>query len=151
MSAAPLRESEGDRAGADRSWVAFEWATLRVVPRVHLEEFVNVGVILHARTAEFLDARVELRWERIAALDPAMDRGALQRHVDSWLEVCAGLESAGPVALLPPSERFHWLTAPRSAILQTSPVRPGRAHDPASELERLFAEQCGGSETNVSK
>lgn len=127
-----------------REWVAFEWATLRVVPRVHLEEFVNVGVILHARTVEFLEAQVDLRWSRLEALDPQIDRGAVERHVESWLEVCRGDESAGPVALLPPSERFHWLTAPRSAILQTSPVRPGRAHDPAAELARLFAEQCGG-------
>lgn len=125
------------------AWVEFEWAVVRVVPRVHAEQFVNVGVILHARTIEYLEARIEPPWERLRALAPQLDRAAVQRHLDTFLRLCRGDADAGPVALLPPSERFHWLTAPRSGILQTSERRPGRCHDPAEALARLFAEQCG--------
>lgn len=122
-------------------WVTFEWATVRVVPRIHQSEFVNVGVIVHARTAGFLDARIDPPWQRIAALAPALDRDLVERHLAAYLRVCRGEESAGPVALSPPSERFHWLTAPRSAVVQTSEVHPGVCRDPGEALDRLAREQ----------
>jgi hypothetical protein len=128
---------------ADRDWIVFEWATIRVVPIVHREEFVNVGVLLHARREEFLEARISVAWERLLPLAHELDRDAIERHLAAFQSIARGEEGAGEVALLPPSERFHWLTAPRSAIIQTSERRPGRTHDLDAELERLFAEQCG--------
>ncbi len=124
------------------AWVAYEWAVIRVVPQVHLERFENVGVIVHARTAALLEARADPDWERLHAVFPALDRGLVERHLDGYLRTCRGESDAGPVALLPPSERFHWLTAPRSGVIQTSEVRPGRSRDLRSTLDCLFDEQC---------
>jgi len=129
--------------------VAYEWATVRLVPKVHREEFVNVGVILHSRTEEFLDAIVEPDWQRIETLYPQLARETAELHLAAFLTRCRGEQrSDDPVALLPPSERFHWLTAPRSAVVQTSPVRQGRAENTADELRRLFEEQCGAERPN---
>ena len=130
-------------AADDRDWIDFEWATIRLVPSVHREEFVNVGVVLHARRAEFLDVRIEVPWERVDAIGPALDRAAIERHLAAFERIARGDARAGEVALLPPSERFHWLTAPRSAIIQPSDRRPGRDHDLSATLARLFREQCG--------
>jgi len=125
------------------NWIAFEWATVRIVPSVHREEFLNAGVILHARREEFLEARIEVAWDRLAGLDPEIDRPAVERHLEAFMRVTRGDGDAGEIALLPPSERFHWLTAPRSAVIQTSERRPGRAHDLDDAIDRLFREQCG--------
>jgi len=130
-------------SGERGAWIPFESATVRLVPSVHREEFLNVGVILHARREEYLQARIAVSWERVAALDPQIDRQAIERHLDAFLRVTEGSDDGGEIALLPPSERFHWLTAPRSAVIQTSERRPGRAHDLDEALERLFREQCG--------
>ncbi len=126
----------------DRDWIEFEWATVRVVPSVHREEFVNVGVVLHARRAEFLETRIAVPWDRLAALAANLDRDAIERHLQVFERVARGDDDAGEVALLPPSERFHCLTAPRSAVIQTSDRRPGRSHDLEETLETLFREQC---------
>ena len=123
--------------------VDFEWAVVRVVPHVHRGEFVNVGVVVHARTSEYLAVRIEPRWKLIEALQPLLDREATQRHLDAFARVCCGDDDAGPLGLETPSERFHWLTAPRSAVVQTSTVHPGRSTDPAADLDRLFDEQVG--------
>jgi hypothetical protein len=133
-------------SSADHSaetWIDFEWATIRVVPRVHTGEFINVGVILHARTRELLALRIEPDFERLELLGADLDRAAVERHLDSYRRVAEGEADAGPVALLPPSERFHWLTSPRSSVVQTSEVHPGRSRDPRRELDHLFDEQCG--------
>lgn len=127
---------------AEDSWIDYEWAVVRLVPRVHQSQFENVGVLLHARTVSYLDARIEPDWKRIQFLAPSLDKRVAERHLEGFLGICRGAKSAGPVALLPPSERFHWLTAPRSAVVQTSEVHPGRCRDPATELGRLFDEQC---------
>jgi hypothetical protein len=118
--------------------LAYDFAVLRVVPHVHLGEFVPVGVIVHARTAEFLGMRalsdpVELR-ERF----PGLDHELLLRYLRTFEAICAGDPAAGPVALEPPSERFHWLTSPRSDVLQTSPIHEGLCDDPARALDALF-------------
>ena len=110
---------------------------------MHLARFVNVGVILHARTVEYLAARLKPPWQHLAAIAPELESARVESHLDAYFRICRGDLDAGPVGRLPPSERFHWLTAPRSAILQTSPVHPGRCHDPQRALERLFSEQCG--------
>lgn len=119
-------------------WHDYDYAIVRVVPQVHLCTFVNAGVVLHARTARFLDARFHLDPERLALLCPDVDLPMVERYLDAYRLVCAGGTGAGPIGLLPPSERFHWMTAPRSAVLQCSEVRAGRTSDPAATLEHLF-------------
>jgi len=120
--------------------VDYDFAVLRVVPRVHLGAFVNVGVVVHARTLEFLALRVVTDERLLAAHVPGVDVDLLARYLRSCEAICAGDAAAGPMALAPPSERFHWLTAPRSDVLQSSPVHEGIADDPREALDRLFEE-----------
>ena len=120
--------------------IAYSFATVRVVPRVHVGTFVPVGVLVHARTAGFLGVRVMTDPAALAALAPAVDAELLTRYLRSWRGICEGSAEFGPVALVPPSERFHWLTAPRSDILQCSPVHGGVCADPEDALEELYAQ-----------
>jgi hypothetical protein len=120
--------------------VPYSFAVLRVVPHVHVGAFINVGVTLHARTAEFLALRAISDEATLRALAPDLDIDLLARYVRSMEAVCRGDAAAGPIALLPTSERFHWLSAPRSDVLQSSPVHSGLCADPAAELEELFKE-----------
>lgn len=122
----------------------YDYATVRVVPCVHREEFATVGVVLHARTARFLAARIRRDADWLAVRCPGLDTGTLDRFLAAYERVAQGGPEGGPVGLLPPSERFHWLTAPKSAALQTSPVHTGRTADPAATLDRLFARHAGG-------
>jgi hypothetical protein len=115
----------------------YEWAVLRVVPRVERCEFVNVGAIVYSHATGFLGARVELPEERTLALDPALDLDLVRRHLGAVVALCAGDLSVGPNADRPAGERFRWLVAPRSTVVQTSRVHTGLADDPAAELERL--------------
>lgn len=119
-------------------WYDYDYAIIRVVPRVHLCTFANVGVVLHARTAHFLDARLHLDGDLLRTLCPQIDLPIVERYLEAYRRVCAGGDGAGAIGLLPPSERFHWLTAPRSALMQCSEVRAGRTHDPEATLEHLF-------------
>lgn len=125
--------------------VAYDFAVLRVVPHPHLERWIPVGVVLHARTAEFMDARVLDDAEALARLVPDVETDVLVRYLRNWRAIAQGRADAGPVALYPPSERFHWLTCPRSDVLQSSPVRRGMAADPSEALDRLWAEQVSGT------
>lgn len=118
----------------------YHFAVLRVVPHVHLGAFANVGVILHSRTAEFLGMRVLADRERLDRLSEGIDHDLLVRYLHRFEEISSGDPAGGPVALLPPSERFHWLTAPRSDVLQPSPVHEGVCADPAAALEKIFRE-----------
>lgn len=118
----------------------YDYATVRVVPWPLREDFVTVGVVLHARTAGFLAARLCRETDWLAARCPSLDPTLLDRYLDAYERVAEGGAEAGPVGLYPPSERFHWLTAPRSAALQASPVHTGRTADPAAALDRLFAQ-----------
>jgi hypothetical protein len=120
-------------------WIPYGFAVVRVVPHPHLGECVNVGVILHARTREFLGMRTVSDAGWLRARLPDVDLDLLTRYLASYQGICGGDAAAGPVALLPPSERFHWLTAPRSDVLQSSPVHEGLCEDPARALEELFA------------
>jgi hypothetical protein len=120
--------------------VDYDFAVLRAVPRVHLGAFVNVGVVVHARTAEFLALRAVTDERLLAAHVPGVDAELLARYLRSCEAICAGDVAAGPMALAPPSERFHWLTAPRSDVLQSSPVHEGICDDPRRALNRLFEE-----------
>lgn len=118
--------------------IDYDFALLRVVPRVHTGAFANVGVVLHARTAEFLALRTVTAHDALRVLAPGVDPELLGRYLASCAAICAGDARAGAVALAPPSERFHWLTAPRSDVLQSSPVHEGVCTDPAVELDTLF-------------
>jgi len=116
---------------------SFDYAIVRVVPLVEREEFVNAGVILFCRTCPFLDARVEPDHERVRALAPWVDLADVQRQLDLRPLICRGDPAGGAVAALPMAERFPWLVAPRSTVIQTSPVHTGLCEDPAAELEHL--------------
>ena len=117
---------------------AFDWAVIRVVPRVEREEFVNAGVVLYAPTLDWLGCRLELDRARVRALAPDADLDEIEAHLDALRRVCAGAPDGGPVARLSRSERFHWLTAPRSTVLQVSPVHGGLCEDPTRALDDLF-------------
>jgi hypothetical protein len=117
---------------------AFDYAVVRVVPRVERGEFVNAGVILFSRTARFLDARIELDRARLMAMAPSIDCDVVQSYLDAIPRVCAGGREAGPIGDLSQSERFHWLVAPRSTIIQTSPVHSGVHSDLRVALDHLF-------------
>ncbi|HEV7992465.1 MAG TPA: DUF3037 domain-containing protein [Gemmatimonadaceae bacterium] len=123
--------------------VDYDFAVLRAVPRVHLGAFVNVGVVVHARTAEFLALRAITDEHLLAARAPAVDAELLARYLRSCIAICAGDAAAGPMALAPTSERFHWLTAPRSDVLQSSPVHEGICDDPRRALDDLFDAYVG--------
>ena len=116
----------------------YDYAILRVVPRVERDELVNAGVIVSCPAREFLEARIELDEQRLLALDPAVDLAAVRAHLATIPVICAGGAEAGPIGALSQRERFHWLTAPRSTILQTSPVHTGCCQDPAAALEHLL-------------
>ena len=120
--------------------VDYDFAVLRVVPRVHLGAFVNVGVAVHARTMEFLALRAVTDEPLLATHVHGVDVGLLARYLRSCVAICAGDPAAGPMALAPPSERFHWLTAPRSDVLQSSPVHEGICDDPRRAVDTLFEE-----------
>jgi hypothetical protein len=118
---------------------SYDYAIVRVVPRVERGEFVNAGVILFCRTRRFLGARIELDRTRLAALAPTLDPAEVERHLAIIPLVCAGGAAGGPIGLLPQPDRFHWLVAPRSAMIQTSPVHAGLCDDPAAALDHLIA------------
>ena len=117
----------------------FAYATIRVVPRVEREEFVNVGVVLFSRPRKYLGARLGLDPARVLALWPGLDIGAVERQLEVIRLVVAGDPAGGAIARLPAAERFGWLSAPASTVVQPGPVHAGLTHDPEAELDDLFA------------
>lgn len=118
---------------------AYDYAIVRVVPRVDRGEFVNAGVIVSCQTRDFLAARMELDPMRLLALDPNADLESIRMNLASIIRICEGGPQAGPIGALSQRERFHWLVAPRSTIIQTSPVHSGRCGDPELVMEHLLA------------
>jgi hypothetical protein len=116
----------------------FEYAVIRIVPRVEREEFINAGVVLFCRARRFLDARIALDTARLGALAPQLELAAVQEQLNHIPLVCSGV-AAGPIGALPQAERFRWLIAPRSTVVQPSPVHVGLCIDPRMELDRLVA------------
>jgi hypothetical protein len=116
---------------------SFDYAVVRVVPRVERGEFVNAGVVLFCRTRRFLAAHIELDRARVAALAPWVDLDEVERNLAVFPLVAAGGAAGGPIGLLPQADRFHWLVAPRSTMIQISPVHPGLCDDPHAALEEL--------------
>ena len=112
----------------------FQYAIVRVVPRVDRGEFINAGVILFCRTRGYLEASVKLDEQRLKAIAPAADPSEIEARLQTVVRVAAGDRDAGPIAALPQSERFHWLVAPSSTVIQTSPVHTGLCDDDAPGL-----------------
>ncbi|GAC1377158.1 MAG: DUF3037 domain-containing protein [Hymenobacter sp.] len=118
----------------------FEYAVLRVVPRDERVEFLNVGVIVYCRGLGFLQTRFELSEARLRALAPGLDLEEIGARLRAFERICQGRAAGGTIGHLPPAERFRWLTATRSTVVQTSPVHPGRCADAAETLARLHAQ-----------
>ncbi|MEJ2504613.1 MAG: DUF3037 domain-containing protein, partial [Gemmatimonadota bacterium] len=121
----------------------YSFALLRVVPHPHTGAFVTVGVVLQSRPAAFIGLRAITDEARRRSLAPDTDTELLARYLRSCEAVAAGDASAGEIALLSPPERFHWLTAPRSDVIQASPVHSGITDDPGRTLEEMFDEHVG--------
>jgi hypothetical protein len=122
---------------------AFAYAIIRVVPQVQRGEGFNAGVVLFCRQLDFLGARVALDELRLAALAPGVSPDTIRPHLDAIVRVAGGDPGSGPIAALPPSDRFGWLASPSSTIIQPSPIHTGLSEDPRATLESLFAELVG--------
>jgi hypothetical protein len=124
---------------------SFDYALVRVVPRVEREEFVNAGVVLFCLTLDFLGARVALDRDRVRALAPGadLDLDLVEEHLAAIPRIAAGGEGSGPIGRLSRRERFHWLVAPRSTVIQVGPVHAGLCDDPGRALDDLFARMVG--------
>ena len=118
----------------------FEYAAIRMVPHVEREEFLNIGIVLYCAPQKFLQAKFEVDKDRLKVLCEKLDFDELHHHITSFERICAGGKEAGSIGLLSMPERFRWLTATRSTILQTSKVHPGLCDDAAEMLERLFVQ-----------
>lgn len=116
----------------------FEYAVIRVVPRVEREEFINAGVILYCRQQRFLKVLYKLDEKRLGAFCKDLDPAELEKYLSAFEQICTGSTEGGPIARLDIASRFRWLTATRSTIVQTSKVHPGFCTDPGEMLERLY-------------
>jgi hypothetical protein len=116
---------------------SFDYATFRVVPRVEREEFINAGIVVFCLEKKYLAARIFLDEARLKALWPSIDLELVREHLEAIPRICAGDPTAGSIAQLSQRERFHWLTAPRSTIIQPSPVHTGLCESTGDLLERL--------------
>jgi hypothetical protein len=117
---------------------SYDYALIRVVPSVERGECINVGVIVFCQTRRFLGSRMHLDVQRLLALAPGADSGLIQEHLKHFERVCAGGSQAGAIGALSQSERFHWLVAPRSTIIQPAPVHSGLCKEPERALEHLL-------------
>jgi hypothetical protein len=117
----------------------FQYAIVRLIPDLARGECLNTGVILMCRPKRFLGARVHLDEDKLAALAPGFDPTEVRPHLEAIARIAEGEPEAGPIAALGFAERFHWLVAPASTIIQVSPVHTGLCSDPAAELDHLFA------------
>ena len=118
---------------------SYDYAIVRVVPRVEREEFMNVGVIVSCPSQGFLEARIEVDDQRLSALDPTLDLDGIRTSLASIPIICRGGVEAGPIGKLSRRERFDWLVAPRSTMIQTSAVHTGRCTNPSDLLEHLLS------------
>jgi hypothetical protein len=116
----------------------YDYAIIRVVPRVDRGEQMNVGIILSCVDSDFLDIRIALDETRLRALDLTADLESVQAGLTTLKAVCAGGPEGGPVGELPPRARFRWMVSPRSTVVQTSPVHTGRTDNPQAALQHLF-------------
>jgi Protein of unknown function (DUF3037) len=122
---------------------SFEYAVIRVVPKVEREEFMNVGVIVYCQSLGYLDASFTLDEERLRVLSPGLEMNEIKKHLAAFCKICKGGPNAGPIGRLDIGSRFRWLTATRSTVLQCSKVHPGLSPDPAATLKNLHARLVG--------
>ncbi len=129
----------------------FDYAVIRVVPRVERGEFINAGVIVSCPSKNYLKAGIELDRARLAALDPSRLPATVGRHLEALAAICAGGAGSGPIGARPPRARFHSLVAPRSTVIQTSPVHTGLCEDGDEMLEQLLAKmvRAHGAEEGI--
>lgn len=126
---------------------SFDYGVIRVVPFTEREEFFNAGVIVFCPQRKFLEARIHLDRRKLEALAPQLPAEDVQQRLESVVRICAGDHAAGPIARLSQRARFHWVVAPRSTLIQVSPVHSGICEEPEPVLDRLFREQVlDGSE-----
>jgi hypothetical protein len=118
----------------------FEYAVLRVVPRVEREEFLNVGVVLYCKTLKFLGSVFVLDRNRLQIFSPLADFEEIETYLGAFEKICSGFPEGGPIARLDPASRFRWLTANRSTVLQISKVHPGLCVDAAETLQKLYTQ-----------
>ncbi|HVO73549.1 MAG TPA: DUF3037 domain-containing protein [Ignavibacteriaceae bacterium] len=116
----------------------YDYAVIRIVPKVDREEFINAGVILFCSDKDFLKAGVVLDEKRLKIFDPGIEVELVRTHLDAIKAICEGSASAGSIGKLSRRERFHWLTSPKSTIIQTSPVHSGYCKNPSDELNELL-------------
>lgn len=121
----------------------YDYAVIRVLPRVEREEFINVGVILYCRSLNYLKASCSVDEERLAAFATGADLTEIREHLGSLCRVCSGSDDSGPIGKMSLGERFRWLTAPRSTVVQTSPVHTGFTNNPDETLKKLVAQLVG--------
>ncbi|WP_339654162.1 DUF3037 domain-containing protein [uncultured Salegentibacter sp.] len=118
----------------------YEYAVIRLVPKVEREEFINVGIILFSKQSKYLKALFEVDEKRLAVFGKDLDKDELCTNLDSFIKICEGSKNGGPIAQLDLASRFRWLTAVRSSIIQTSRPHPGMTSDLDKTLNRLFTE-----------
>lgn len=118
----------------------YEYAVIRVVPRVEREEFLNVGLVLFCKRAKKIHVRFEIDEAKLLALSPETDVAQIRLNLDSFVKIANGLKTGGPIAQFEVPERFRWLTAIRSSVIQTSRPHPGMTHDLEQTFDRLFGE-----------
>lgn len=118
----------------------FEYAIIRIVPRVEREEFLNMGIILYCKVLKFLDTKYIINKERLNILCAELDCDEVEEHLRSFVKISKGEKGGGPIAALDIASRFRWLTATRSTIIQTSKVHPGFCENPGETLQKLFAQ-----------
>jgi len=121
----------------------YEYAVIRLVPQVEREEFINVGVILFSKKEKYIRARIELPEERLKLFQCEMDLDQIKANLNAFELISAGSKAGGPIACEELPERFRWLTAVRSSVIQTSRPHPGKTNDLEKEVERLFVEYVG--------
>ncbi len=118
----------------------FEYAVIRLVPKVERGERINVGVVLYCKSLRFLDFKYEVEPDKLAAISPKTDLPEVCNHLDAFNEICLGSKDAGPLGKQDIASRFRWLTAKRSTIIQASEVHPGYCEDAKEKLKKIFAE-----------
>lgn len=118
----------------------FEYAVIRIVPRVEREEFLNIGVVMYCRDLKYLAVRYDTGMARLKALATDEEIAEVTTYMQSFARICSGAADSGPIGKLPAAERFRWLTATRSTVVQASKVHPGLCTNPAAMLDKLFAE-----------
>ena len=123
--------------------LSYQYVVLRAVPRVDRDEFINIGVVIHSQGADFLDCAFNLDPDRLRSFSPELDLASVEASLETLAAICRGEQAPGRPALDRQGQRFGWIAAPRSTVVQPGPVHGGLTSDPAAELQRLLARLVG--------